>query len=162
MTLNGLLQLVVYFLVLLALTKPLGVYMTRVFSGEKTFMSRVLGPVERLIYRVCRVHGANEQHWTTYTAAMLMFSVAGLLVLYAFQRLQYYLPLNPQEFSGVNPDLAFNTAVSFTTNTNWQAYSGESTMSYFVQSGRAGIPQLCVSGHRNSPGNSIHSRNCAA
>jgi len=133
MTLNGFLQLAVYFLVLLAITKPLGVYMTRVFSGEKTFLSRVFGPIERLIYRLCRVEAANEQHWTTYTAAMLMFSVAGLLVLYAFQRLQYYLPLNPQEFSGVNPDLAFNTAVSFTTNTNWQAYSGESTMSYFVQ-----------------------------
>ncbi|HZM87251.1 MAG TPA: potassium-transporting ATPase subunit KdpA [Blastocatellia bacterium] len=133
MTLNGFLQLAVYFLVLLAITKPLGVYMTRVFSGEKTFLSRVFGPIERLIYRLCRVEAANEQHWTTYTAAMLMFSVAGLLVLYAFQRLQYYLPLNPQEFSGVNPDLAFNTAVSFTTNTNWQAYSAESTMSYFVQ-----------------------------
>ena len=133
MTLNGFVQLVVYFLVLLAVTKPLGVYMTRVFSGEKTFMNRVLGPVERLTYRLCRVDASSEQHWTTYTAAMLMFSVVSLLVLYAFQRLQYYLPLNPQRFSGVQPDLAFNTAVSFTTNTNWQAYSGESTMSYFVQ-----------------------------
>lgn len=133
MTLNGFLQLAVYFLVLLALTKPLGVYMARVFSGEKTFGSRVLGPVERLIYRVCRVDAASEQHWTTYTAAMLMFSVVSLLLLYALQRLQYYLPLNPQQFPGVKPDLAFNTAVSFTTNTNWQAYSGESTMSYLVQ-----------------------------
>lgn len=133
MTLNGFLQLAVYFLVLVAITKPLGVYMARVFQGEKTFMSRVIVPIERLIYRVCRIDASSEHHWTTYTAAMLMFSVAGLLVLYAFQRLQYYLPLNPQEFTGVNPDLAFNTAVSFTTNTNWQAYSGESTMSYFVQ-----------------------------
>ncbi|MEK6299167.1 MAG: potassium-transporting ATPase subunit KdpA [Acidobacteriota bacterium] len=133
MTFNGFLQLAVYFLVLLAITKPLGVYITRVFSGEKTFMGRVVGPIERLIYRLCRVDASSEQHWTTYTAAMLMFSVAGLLVLYALQRLQYYLPLNPQQFSGVNPDLAFNTAVSFATNTNWQAYSGESTMSYFVQ-----------------------------
>ena len=133
MTLNGILQLTVYLLVLLAVTKPLGVYMTKVFSGEKTFMGRVLGPLERLIYRACRVDSAGEQHWVTYTAAMLMFSVVSLLVLYAFQRLQYYLPLNPQEFAGVNPDLAFNTAVSFTTNTNWQAYSGESTMSYLVQ-----------------------------
>src|SRR6185295_20263752 len=129
MTRNGFLQLAVYFLVLLAVTKPLGIFMTRVFSGEKTFLSRVLGPLERLIYRVCRVDAAKEQHWTTYTAAMLMFSVVGLFVLYALQRLQYYLPLNPQEFSVVNPDLSFNTAVSFTTNTNWQAYSGESTMS---------------------------------
>lgn len=133
MTFNGFLQLAIYFLVLLAVTKPLGVYMTKVFSGEKTFLSRLLGPLERLIYRVCHVNAGDEQHWTGYTAAMLMFSMVSLLVLYALQRLQYYLPLNPQQFAGVNPDLAFNTAVSFTTNTNWQAYSGESTMSYFVQ-----------------------------
>jgi potassium-transporting ATPase potassium-binding subunit len=133
MTLNGLIQLAVYFLVLLLVTKPLGVYMTRVFSGEKTLISRVLGPLERLIYRMCRVDAAGEQHWASYTAAMLMFSVVSLLVLYALQRLQYYLPLNPKEFTGVKPDLAFNTAVSFTSNTNWQAYSGESTMSYLVQ-----------------------------
>ena len=133
MTINGFLQLALYFLVLLAVTKPLGVYMANVFSGEKTFMSRVLGPLERLIYRLCRVDANVEQHWATYTAAMLMFSVVSLLVLYGLQRLQYYLPLNPQEFTGVNPDLAFNTAASFTSNTNWQAYSGESTMSYLVQ-----------------------------
>ncbi|HXF38086.1 MAG TPA: potassium-transporting ATPase subunit KdpA [Blastocatellia bacterium] len=133
MTRNGFLQLAVYFLVLLAVTKPLGIYMTRVFSGEKTWTSRALGPLERLIYRACRVDQTSEQRWTTYTAAMLMFSVVSLFVLYALQRLQYYLPLNPQQFAGVNPDLAFNTAVSFTTNTNWQAYSGESTMSYLVQ-----------------------------
>src|SRR5438128_10599013 len=133
MTLNGLLQLAVYFLVLLAVTKPLGVYMTRVFNGEKTFMSRLLGPIERLIYRLCRVDAETEQRWTTYTAAMLMFSVVSLLVLYGLERLQFYLPLNPQQFSGVNPDLAFNTAASFTTNTNWQAYSGDSTMNYLVQ-----------------------------
>ncbi len=133
MTANGFLQLAIFFLALLAVTKPLGVYMARVFSGERTFMERILGPVERLIYRVCRVDRSREQHWTAYTAAMLMFSVASLIALYAIQRLQYYLPLNPQEFSGVNPDLAFDTAVSFTSNTNWQAYSGESTMSYFTQ-----------------------------
>jgi potassium-transporting ATPase potassium-binding subunit len=133
MTLNGFLQLAVYLLLLLAITKPLGVYMAKVFSGEKILMSRVLGRVERLIYRLCRVDPEHEQRWTTYTAAMLMFSVVSLLVLYALQRLQYYLPFNPQQFAGVKADLAFNTAVSFTTNTNWQAYSGESTMSYFVQ-----------------------------
>lgn len=133
MTLNGFLQLGIYFLVLLALTKPLGVYMTKVFSGERIFLGRIFGPLERLIYRICRIDEHEEQHWTTYTAAMLMFSLAGLLVLYGLQRLQYYLPLNPQGFPGVAPDLAFNTASSFTTNTNWQAYSGESTMSYFVQ-----------------------------
>jgi len=133
MTINGFLQLAVYFLLLLAITKPLGVYMGKVFSGEKILMNRVLGPVEHLIYRLCRVDPEHEQRWTTYTAAMLMFSVVSLLVLYALQRLQYYLPFNPQQFAGVKADLAFNTAVSFTTNTNWQAYSGESTMSYFVQ-----------------------------
>src|SRR5262245_12185079 len=99
MTTNGLLQIAIYVLVLLAVTKPLGVYLTKVFSGERIFLERLLGPFERLIYRVCRVDRSREQHWTTYTAAMLMFSVAGLLLLYALQRLQYYLPLNPQEFS---------------------------------------------------------------
>jgi K+-transporting ATPase ATPase A chain len=133
MTLNGLLQLAIFFLVLLAITKPLGVYMAKVFTGERTFAERVLSPLERLIYRLCRVDPKREQHWTTYTAAMLLFNLAGLIMLYALQRLQYYLPLNPQDFAGVKPDLAFNTAVSFTTNTNWQAYSGESTMSYLVQ-----------------------------
>src|SRR4030095_2668734 len=114
MTLNGFLQLAIFFLALLAVTRPLGVYMAKVFSGEKTFVGRVLGPLERLIYRVCRVDVKSEQHWTAYTAAMLMFSVVSLLVLYLLQRFQYYLPLNPQEFEGVKPDLAFNTAVSFT------------------------------------------------
>lgn len=133
MTANGFLQLAIFVVVLLAVTKPLGIFMTKVFSGEPTFASKLLGPVERLIYRICRVDDKSEQSWVTYTAAMLMFNLAGLILLYGLQRLQYYLPLNPQEFAGVNPDLAFNTAVSFTTNTNWQAYSGESTMSYFVQ-----------------------------
>src|SRR5262249_44473158 len=133
MTGNGFLQLAIYFLVLLAITKPLGVYMVKVFSGERTVLHILLRPLERLIYRVCRVDETEEQHWTAYTAAMLMFSVVSLLVLYALQRLQYYLPANPQNFAAVAPDLAFNTAVSFTTNTNWQAYPGESTMSYLVQ-----------------------------
>src|SRR5215471_4683707 len=133
MSFNGFLQFAVYFLVLLLLTKPIGIYMARVFSGEKTFVTRVFGPIERLIYKICRVDPATEQQWTTYTAAMLIFSVVSLLVLYALQRLQYYLPVNPQKFTAVAPDLAFNTAVSFTSNTNWQAYAGESTMSYLVQ-----------------------------
>jgi potassium-transporting ATPase potassium-binding subunit len=132
-SLNGIIQTAVFFLVLLAITKPLGIYMARVFSGEKTFMSTLLGPVERLVYKICRIDQQIEQHWTIYTASMLMFSVVSLLLLYAMQRLQYYLPLNPQQFTGLPPDLSFNTAVSFTTNTNWQAYSGESTMSYLVQ-----------------------------
>ncbi|HKV40535.1 MAG TPA: potassium-transporting ATPase subunit KdpA [Blastocatellia bacterium] len=133
MTLNGFLQLAVYFLLLLAITKPLGIYMTNVFSGEATLAGKVLGPVERLIYRICRVDSKREQHWAEYTAGMLVFSVVSLLLLYALERLQYYLPLNPQKFPGVAPPLAFNTAASFTTNTNWQNYSGESTMSYLVQ-----------------------------
>jgi K+-transporting ATPase ATPase A chain len=133
MTTNGIVQLAILFLAVLAVTKPLGVFMARIFSGERTLAGRLLGPVERLIYRLCRVDAGDEQRWTEYTAAILMFNLAGLLVLYALQRLQFYLPLNPQAFTGVNPDLAFNTAVSFTTNTNWQAYSGESTMSYLVQ-----------------------------
>jgi K+-transporting ATPase ATPase A chain len=133
MTTNGIVQLAILFLAVLAVTKPLGVFMVRIFSGERTLAGRLLGPVERFIYRLCRVDAGNEQRWTEYTAAMLMFNLAGLLVLYALQRLQFYLPLNPQAFTAVNPGLAFNTAVSFTTNTNWQAYSGESTMSYLVQ-----------------------------
>ncbi len=133
MTLNGFVQLGLYVLVLLLVTKPLGLYMAKVFSGERFFLKRIVGPVERLIYRVCRIDAKSEQHWTEYTAAMLMFSVVSLLLLYLFQRIQYFLPFNPQKFAAVPPDLAFNTAVSFTTNTNWQSYSGESTMSYFVQ-----------------------------
>lgn len=133
MTLNGFLQLAIFFLLLLALTKPLGVYMTRVFSGQPIFLSKVLGPLERLIYRICRVDPEEEQHWTAYAAGMLLFSVVSMVVLYLLQRVQYYLPFNPQKFTAVAPDLAFNTASSFTANTNWQAYAGESTMSYLTQ-----------------------------
>lgn len=133
MTLNGFLQIAIFFLIVLAVTKPLGVYMANVFQGKSTWIGKILGPVERLIYRICGIDEREEQHWTAYTAAMLFFSLAGMLLLYALERLQYYLPLNPQGFSGVAPDLAFNTAASFTTNTNWQAYSGEATMSYLVQ-----------------------------
>ncbi|MDP9121328.1 MAG: potassium-transporting ATPase subunit KdpA [Acidobacteriota bacterium] len=133
MTSNGLIQLAIYVVALLAVTKPLGVYMARVFAGERTFLSTVLVPVERLLYRLCRVDPDEEQPWTAYTAAMLTFSAAGMLLLYAFLRLQGVLPWNPQGFPGVAPDLAWNVAASFTTNTNWQAYSGESTMSYLTQ-----------------------------
>jgi potassium-transporting ATPase potassium-binding subunit len=133
MTLNGWLQIALYLGLVVVFIKPLGLYMARVFNGERTFLDPVLRPVERLIYRVSGVDPRQEQHWTTYTAAMLLFNLAGLLLLYAMQRLQHVLPLNPQGFDPVAPDLAFNTAVSFTSNTNWQAYSGESTMSYLVQ-----------------------------
>jgi K+-transporting ATPase ATPase A chain len=133
MTLNGLLQLAIYSLAVLAVIKPLGLFMAKIFSSEPTLAGRMLGPIERFIYRICRVDEGEEQYWTAYRAAMLMFNLIGLLLLYALERLQYYLPLNPQKLAGVAPDLAFNTAVSFTTNTNWQAYSGESTMSYLTQ-----------------------------
>jgi potassium-transporting ATPase potassium-binding subunit len=133
MTLNGWLQIALYLGLVVVFIKPLGLYMARVFNGDRTFLDPVLRPIERLIYRVSGVDPRQEQHWTTYTAAMLLFNLAGLLLLYAMQRLQHVLPLNPQGFDSVPPDLAFNTAVSFTSNTNWQAYSGESTMSYLVQ-----------------------------
>jgi potassium-transporting ATPase potassium-binding subunit len=130
---NGWLQIGVYVVVLAAITKPLGVYMARVFSRQKTFLDPVLRPVERLIYRLTGVDEKWEMRWTEYAVAMLLLSVVSMVVLYAILRLQYWLPWNPERFGGVAPDLAFNTAVSFTTNTNWQAYSGESTMSYFAQ-----------------------------
>ena len=133
MTANGWLQIGIYSLLILAVTKPLGVYMARVFEGERTFLSPVLGPVERAVYAVCGVKEREEQHWVTYTVAMLFFSIAGFISLYALQRLQDVLPFNPQGMSAVSPDLAFNTSVSFVSNTNWQAYGGESTMSYLVQ-----------------------------
>ena len=133
MTANGWLQLALFVLALLAVTKPLGVYMAKLFAGERVWTSSVFGPLERAIYRLCRVDAEEEQHWTTYTAAMLVFSLVGMLALYAFERLQGFLPLNPQHLPGVPPALAWNTAASFTTNTNWQAYSGESTMSYLTQ-----------------------------
>src|SRR5262249_54352552 len=120
MTLNGLLQVAIYILVLLAIIKPLGIYMTKVFSGEKTFLERVFGPIERLISRICSVSHSQEALWTVSTAAMLMSSLLSPLVLYAMQGLQYSLPLNPQQFTGLNEQMAFNTAASFTTNTNWQ------------------------------------------
>jgi potassium-transporting ATPase potassium-binding subunit len=133
MTTNGLLQILLFLGLVLLVVKPLGLYMARVFEGEWTFLDPVLRPVERGIYRLAGVRATREQHWTSYTLAMLLFNFVGLVVLYGLQRLQHVLPLNPQHFPGVPPDLAFNTAVSFTTNTNWQAYSGESTMSYLVQ-----------------------------
>jgi K+-transporting ATPase ATPase A chain len=133
MTINGLAQIGLFFVVLLTLVKPLGWYMARVYTGQACGMDRVMGPLERLIYRVCGVRPAEDMNWKTYAAAMLLFNATGLLVLYALQRLQGFLPLNPSAFAGVAPDLAFNTASSFVTNTNWQAYAGESTLSYLTQ-----------------------------
>ena len=133
MTIVGWLQISLLFLAVLLVIKPLGLYMTRVFSGERTFLSPVLGRVERDLYRVSGINPEKEQSWLGYTLAMLAFSLAGFVALYAMLRLQAYLPLNPQGFPGVPSDLAFNTAVSFVTNTNWQNYGGETTMSHFSQ-----------------------------
>src|SRR4249920_2847480 len=133
MTLNGWLQIGVFLLAILAVTPLLGRYMTRVFNRERTWLDPVLRPVERLIYRSTGVDETREMRWTEYAVALLLFSVVSMLVLYLMQRVQQWLPWNPQGFGAVAPDLAFNTAASFTTNTNWQAYSGESTMSYFTQ-----------------------------
>jgi potassium-transporting ATPase potassium-binding subunit len=133
MTTIGWLQISLLFLAVLLVIKPLGLYMARVFSGERTILSPVLGRVERDLYRVSGINPDKEQSWLGYTLAMLAFSLAGFLALYAMLRLQAYLPLNPQGFPGVPADLAFNTAVSFVTNTNWQNYAGETTMSHFSQ-----------------------------
>ncbi len=133
MTINGWLQILFYFALLLAVTKPLGVFMARVYNRERTFLDPVLGPVERLIYRLTGVNADREMRWTEYAVATLLFSVVSMIVLYALQRLQRYLPFNPQKLAGVSPDSAFNTAASFTTNTNWQGYAGETTMSYLTQ-----------------------------
>jgi len=134
MTANGWVQILLFVALIFLVTKPLGIFMACVFNREKTFLDPVLRPVERLLYRVTAVDENHEMRWTEYAISMLLFSVVSMLVLYFIQRVQYYLPFNPQKLTGVNPPhLAFNTAASFTTNTNWQAYSGETTMSYFTQ-----------------------------
>jgi K+-transporting ATPase ATPase A chain len=133
MTTNGFLQIGLYLIALVALVKPLGWYMARVYEGQSVGLNRLLGPVERGIYRLCGIKENEEMGWKTYGMAMLLFSAAGMLFLYALQRLQGYLPLNPASFGAVTPDLSFNTAASFITNTNWQAYGGETTMSYLTQ-----------------------------
>jgi K+-transporting ATPase ATPase A chain len=133
MTLNGWLQILFFLLAIFLVTPVLGGYMARVFNRQRTFLDPVMRPVERLVYRLTGVNEAREMRWTEYSVALLLFSVVSMVVLYAMQRFQAVLPFNPQGFAGVAPDLAFNTAASFTTNTNWQAYSGESTMSYFTQ-----------------------------
>ena len=134
MTANGWFQILFFLALIFLVTKPLGVFMTRVFNRERTFMDPVLRPIEKLLYRVTGVDENHEMRWTEYAVSMLLFSLVSMVVLYAIQRLQGYLPWNPQKFGAVNPPaLAFNTASSFTTNTNWQNYAGETTMSYFTQ-----------------------------
>jgi K+-transporting ATPase ATPase A chain len=133
MTANGLLQIAFFCVVIIALTKPLGAYMTRLFAGEAIFLSPILRPVERVIYRLCGINAREDQHWSVYAIAMLLFNGAGFVLLYALMRIQDLLPLNPQGFGAVPADLSLNTAISFVTNTNWQNYAGEATMSYLTQ-----------------------------
>ncbi|HYS93771.1 MAG TPA: potassium-transporting ATPase subunit KdpA, partial [Candidatus Acidoferrales bacterium] len=130
---NGTIQLLFYLVVLLALAKPLGAYMARVYEGRPFGLDRVLGRLERFIYRLAGVRPGEEMGWKAYAIAMLVFNAAGLLVVYGLQRVQGVLPLNPQGFAAVSADSSFNTAASFATNTNWQGYGGESTMSYLTQ-----------------------------
>ncbi|WP_025657983.1 potassium-transporting ATPase subunit KdpA [Rhizobium sp. IBUN] len=133
MTLNGWLQILLYCGIIIVLVKPLGGYMTRVFNGERTFLSPVLAPIERGLYALAGTSEREEQHWTSYAFSMLAFNLLGVLLLYALMRFQAVLPLNPAGMASVPSDLSFNTAVSFVTNTNWQNYGGESTMSYLTQ-----------------------------
>ncbi len=133
MTAIGWLQAIVFFLIVLALTKPLGLYMARVFQGERTWLSPVFAPVEKAVYRICGVREDEEMTWYAYALSMLAFSLIGLAYLYVLLRTQKWLPFNPQHIDNMTPDLAWNTAVSFTTNTNWQFYSGETAMSYLSQ-----------------------------
>jgi len=135
MTSSGVVQIAVYFLLILAFTKPLGAFMANVFEGRRTFLHPVFRWLEVLTYKAIGAREDVEQRWTHYTASLLSFSIFGFLIVYFIERAQAYLPFNPQNFGtpNVTPDLAFNTAASFVTNTNWQSYSGESTLSYFVQ-----------------------------
>ncbi|MGZ9225877.1 MAG: potassium-transporting ATPase subunit KdpA, partial [Anaerolineales bacterium] len=133
MNLYSWLQLIFHIVVLLLLAKPLGSFMAKVYQGERTFLDGVLGPVERFIYRVSGVKPEEDMNWKTYAIAVMLFNVLGLIVVYALQRLQGVLPLNPQALGAVTPDSSWNTATSFATNTNWQGYGGEVTMSYLSQ-----------------------------
>jgi K+-transporting ATPase ATPase A chain len=133
MTLNGLTQVLLYFIVLLGLAKPLGWYMAQVYEGRSCGLDRILSPIERLIYRLCKIDPASDMNWKTYAIGMLLFNAAGMLFLYALQRVQGLLPLNPAGLGMVGPDLAFNTAASFASNTNWQSYGGETTLSHLTQ-----------------------------
>jgi potassium-transporting ATPase potassium-binding subunit len=133
MTTNGWLQILFFLAVILAITKPLGAFMTRVFNREKTFLDFALRPIERLLYKICGVHEDREMHWTEYGTAMLLFSAVSMFLLYVIERTQHILGFNPQKLANVAPDLAWGTAASFTTNTNWQSYVPESTMSYLTQ-----------------------------
>src|SRR3984893_11490413 len=133
MTANGWFQIALFFGVILLVTKPVGIYMARVFERERTWLDPLMRPLERLIYRLTGIDETHEMRWTEYSIVMLTFSAATMLVTYVIERVQGHLPLNPQHLGAVAPDLALNTAASFTTNTNWQAYVPEATMSYLTQ-----------------------------
>ena len=133
MTANGWLQIGLFLLIVLAVAKPVGIYLTRVFNGEKTFLDFALRPIERFIYKICRIQDDREMRWTEYASAMLLFSGVSMALLYFIERTQKWFPFNPQKLANVDPALAFGTAASFTTNTNWQAYTPETTMSYLTQ-----------------------------
>ena len=159
MSVNGWLQFAIYSVILLATVRPVGIYLTRVLEGERTWLDPVLRPFERLIYKLCAVNADKEMNWREYTFAMLGFSAVGLLLTYALERLQGFMQgawgwANPQHLAAVGPDLAWNTAASFTTNTNWQFYTPESTMSYLTEMAGTGDAQLLVGcrGHRGCRG----------
>src|SRR5690242_523367 len=133
MTFSGVFQIFLFLAILTALAKPMGVFLVKVYAREKTFLDPVVRPLERLFYTLCRVDPTAEMTWKQYGSAMLIFSLISSLAVFAIQRLQFYLPFNPQGFVGPSADSSFNTAVSFVTNTNWQGYSGEVVMSYFTQ-----------------------------
>ena len=133
MTTNGWFQILFFLLVVFAITKPLGAFMAKVFNREKTILDFALRPIEKLVYRLCGIHEDREMRWIEYGTAMLLFSAVSMVLLYVIERAQYFLGFNPQKLAGVSPDLAWNTASSFTANTNWQAYVPETTMSYLTQ-----------------------------
>ena len=161
MTFNGWLQIALYAVLVVLLTKPMGGYMTRVFAGERTLLRPVLRPIELGIYKMCGVEEDEEQHWVGYAIAMLAFSFAGFVIMYGIQRLQNVLPLNPQGQDAVSPDLAFNTSVSFMTNTNWQSYVPETTMRSHADDCVDGA-QLRLGGHRYFAGNRVDPWLCTA
>ena len=129
----GWMQFAIYIIILLALVKPLGLYMARVYQGERTFLAPILSPVERFFYRLAGIRSGEDMNWKTYAGALLLFNLVGLLFLYLLLRLQHFLPFNPLDLKTISPDLAFNIAVSFTSNTNWQSYGGETTLSILSQ-----------------------------
>ena len=171
MTLLGIAQIVIFFAIVVAITKPIGIFMHRVFEGERTFLHPIFRPLERLIYWLGGVREDEEQSWIRYSASMISLSIFSFLFVYALQRLQGYLPLNPMHFStpqapqnatAMTPDLAFNTAVSFMTNTNWQAYSPDTTMSYLTQMASSRSPELCFRRCWHSCGGCANSWVCAS